>query len=110
MVENCGMPEEHIYHGVEEIPDDAGYYSLIIAKEHTIETKNLTKTFEIILLLWILWISKLRPENSSGFWDRMVPERRPPSDCSLTLLLPTLGRNLDRRTAADPSEPTGSQA
>ena len=34
MVENCGMPEEHIYHGVEEIPDDAGYYSLIIAKEH----------------------------------------------------------------------------
>ena len=22
MVENCGMPEEHIYHGVEEIPDD----------------------------------------------------------------------------------------
>lgn len=33
MVENCGMPDEHIYHGVEEIPDDAGYYSLIIAKE-----------------------------------------------------------------------------
>ena len=34
MVENCGMPEEHVYHGVDEIPDDAGYYSLIIAKEH----------------------------------------------------------------------------
>ena len=34
MVENCGMPDEHIYHSVEEIPDDAGYYSLIIAKEH----------------------------------------------------------------------------
>ena len=34
MVENCGMPEEHIYHSVDEIPDDAGYYSLIIAKEH----------------------------------------------------------------------------
>ena len=33
MVENCGMPEEHIYNSVEEIPDDAGYYSLIIAKE-----------------------------------------------------------------------------
>ena len=33
MVENCGMPDEHIYNGVEEIPDDAGYYSLIIAKE-----------------------------------------------------------------------------
>lgn len=33
MVENCGMEEEHIYRGVNEIPDDAGYYSLIIAKE-----------------------------------------------------------------------------
>lgn len=33
MVENCGMPNEHIYRGVDEIPDDAGYYSLIIAKE-----------------------------------------------------------------------------
>lgn len=33
MVENCGMEHEHIYRSVEEIPDDAGYYSLIIAKE-----------------------------------------------------------------------------
>ncbi len=33
MVENCGMENEHIYHSVEEIPDDSGYYSLIIAKE-----------------------------------------------------------------------------
>lgn len=33
MVENCGMENEHIYRGTEEIPDDAGYYSLIIAKE-----------------------------------------------------------------------------
>ncbi len=33
MVENCGMPDEKIYRGVEEIPDDAGYYSLIIAKQ-----------------------------------------------------------------------------
>ena len=32
-VENCGMENEHIYHGVDEIPDDSGYYSLIIAKE-----------------------------------------------------------------------------
>lgn len=32
-VENCGMEEEKIYRGVEGIPDDAGYYSLIIAKE-----------------------------------------------------------------------------
>lgn len=33
MVENCGMKDEHIYHSAEEIPDNAGYYSLIIAKE-----------------------------------------------------------------------------
>ena len=32
MVENCGMPNEHVYYGTEEIPDDAGYYSLIIAR------------------------------------------------------------------------------
>lgn len=33
MVENCGMENEHVYRSVDEIPDDAGYYSLIIAKE-----------------------------------------------------------------------------
>ena len=32
-VENCGMETEKIYHTVEEIPDQAGYFSLIIAKE-----------------------------------------------------------------------------
>lgn len=33
MVQNCGMPDEHLYNSVDEIPDDAGYYSLIISKE-----------------------------------------------------------------------------
>lgn len=33
MVENCGMPEEHVYESAEVIPDDAGYFSLFIAKE-----------------------------------------------------------------------------
>lgn len=33
MVENCGMENEKLYRNVEEIPDDAGYFSLIIAKE-----------------------------------------------------------------------------
>lgn len=33
MVENCGMENEHVYRSIGEIPDDAGYYSLIIAKE-----------------------------------------------------------------------------
>ena len=31
-VENCGMDTEKIYRSAEEIPDDAGYFSLIIAK------------------------------------------------------------------------------
>lgn len=32
MVENCGMPDEKRYYSVEEIPDDSGYFALIIAK------------------------------------------------------------------------------
>lgn len=33
MVENCGMDEEHIYQSVEEMPEEAGYYTLIFVKE-----------------------------------------------------------------------------
>ena len=33
MVENCGMPDEKCYASLEEIPDEAGYFSLIVAKE-----------------------------------------------------------------------------
>lgn len=33
MIENCGMPDEKIYLTTEEIPEDAGYYSLVIVKE-----------------------------------------------------------------------------
>ena len=33
MVENCGTENEKVYLHVEEIPDTAGYYSLIIARE-----------------------------------------------------------------------------
>ncbi len=32
-VENCTMPGEKIFQSVDEIPDEAGYFSLIIAKE-----------------------------------------------------------------------------
>jgi precorrin-2/cobalt-factor-2 C20-methyltransferase len=32
-VENCSMPDEKVYRSLEEIPDNAGYFSLIIAKE-----------------------------------------------------------------------------
>lgn len=34
-VENCSMETEKKYRSLEEIPDDAGYFSLIIAKEKT---------------------------------------------------------------------------
>lgn len=33
MVENCGMEDERIYEDLSLIPDDAGYYSLIIVKD-----------------------------------------------------------------------------
>ncbi len=33
MVENCGMEQEKVYGSVEEIPEEAGYYSLIIVKQ-----------------------------------------------------------------------------
>ena len=33
MIENCGMEGERCYRGAEEIPEEAGYYSLIIVKE-----------------------------------------------------------------------------
>jgi precorrin-2/cobalt-factor-2 C20-methyltransferase len=33
LVENCGMPGERICTGAENIPEDAGYYSLVIIKE-----------------------------------------------------------------------------
>ena len=31
-VENCGMPGEHIYSGADEIPDESGYFTVVIAK------------------------------------------------------------------------------
>ena len=33
MVENCGMEHEKHYYGLEEIPDDPGYYSVVVVKE-----------------------------------------------------------------------------
>ena len=37
MVENCGMENEKIYQTVDEIPENAGYYSLIIVKENSVK-------------------------------------------------------------------------
>ena len=39
-VENCTMPTEHLYYSIEEIPDEAGYFSLIIAKEAKEDAKD----------------------------------------------------------------------
>jgi precorrin-2/cobalt-factor-2 C20-methyltransferase len=39
-VENCGMENEKIYRSAQEIPDDAGYFSLVIAKENNIREKT----------------------------------------------------------------------
>lgn len=33
MVENCGTKDERVYFHVDDIPDNAGYYSLIISRE-----------------------------------------------------------------------------
>ena len=33
MVQNCGMEDEQIFNSAEEIPEQAGYYSLLIVKE-----------------------------------------------------------------------------
>lgn len=41
MVENCGMPDEKCYYGVEEIPEKSGYYSLLIVKDRK---RNKTET------------------------------------------------------------------
>ena len=33
MIENCGMVDEQIYERLEDIPEHASYYSLLIVKE-----------------------------------------------------------------------------
>lgn len=33
MVENCGMEKERIYRGAEQMPETAGYYTLVIVKD-----------------------------------------------------------------------------
>ncbi len=40
-IENCGMEEEHVYYGADELPEDAGYYTLVIAKDEGREDRRL---------------------------------------------------------------------
>lgn len=35
MIENCGMPDEHIYLNVDEMPEQASYYTIVLTKEET---------------------------------------------------------------------------
>ncbi len=37
MVENCGMPDETVYHSAAEIPDTGSYYSVLIVKDRETE-------------------------------------------------------------------------
>ncbi|MCR4608801.1 MAG: hypothetical protein K5750_03785 [Eubacterium sp.] len=32
MVENCGMPDEKVYYGVQSMPGEAGYFCTMIVK------------------------------------------------------------------------------
>ena len=34
MVENCGLPDEHIYENVDDMPEKASYYSIVLVKEN----------------------------------------------------------------------------
>ena len=45
MVENCGMENEKLYFGAQEIPEQAGYYSLLVVKEKTDRRKKKMITF-----------------------------------------------------------------
>ena len=40
MIENCGMPEERIYERIEDVPEQAGYYSLIDCKKSRKKSDN----------------------------------------------------------------------
>ena len=42
MVENCGMPNEKIYECLEDIPEKAGYYSVIVVKENFTYPKKIS--------------------------------------------------------------------
>ncbi len=32
MIENCGLEDEHIYLSVQEMPETAGYYTIILVR------------------------------------------------------------------------------
>lgn len=40
MVENCGMEGERVFRSREEIPDQAGYYSLLVVKERSEKSRD----------------------------------------------------------------------
>lgn len=34
MVENCGLSDERIYDNIEDMPDTASYYTIVVVKEN----------------------------------------------------------------------------
>lgn len=49
MVENCGMPDEKIYDSLEDIPEKAGYYSVIVVKEASTYPKKISDSVKSML-------------------------------------------------------------
>ena len=49
MVENCGMPDEKIYECLEDIPEKAGYYSVIVVKENSTYPKKISDSVKSML-------------------------------------------------------------
>ena len=49
MVENCGMPDEKVYACLEDIPEKAGYYSVIVVKEDSTYPKKISDSVKSML-------------------------------------------------------------
>ena len=69
MVENCGMENEHVYRKIEELPEEAGYYSLIIAKEQNAGNEKSDTRVNVVTKVvekWKLQRSKYRGKRNDS--------------------------------------------
>ncbi len=90
MIENCGMPDEHIYHCIDEIPDQASYYSIIVVKRNRmIKLQDLTKQYDKFLAVDHLNLT-IETGEFLDFWAKWCRKTTTISMLS-TLLLPTKG-------------------
>ena len=68
MVENCGMDSEKLYFSTEEIPEQAGYYSLFIIKDES-ETQRKDRRKE-------LKSKRLRKRKERERWSHLLEQVR----------------------------------